>query len=179
MTTQGAALYGAVKEARKVFVEIANMLKDCDKLMSEHGWEPIGTGSVSGGSVSISLPEKWIPYAINRIYSNAEMLHVTKVIAVVLDDEWGDRIDQPVVVGSKYSTVHERHTNFIGWDHTWWWLKYTDAVPDGVVKPVTEEARKTKEFARFSDLRLRGYPLADIGNTANVNDWIVRPLVEL
>ena len=120
MTDDGTKLYDAVKQVRILFVEIARMLNDCDRLMSEHGWDTTGTASVSGSSASINIAEKWLPHVINRIYTKEGLPHMTKVIATILDDEWQNRVEEPIVVGSTYTTVEEKFTAFHGWDHTWW-----------------------------------------------------------
>lgn len=177
MTDDGTKLYDVVKQVRIFFVEIARMLNDCDRLMSEHGWESIGTGSISGSSASINIAEKWLPHAINRIYTKEGLPRITKVVATILDDEWQNRVSEPIIVGSTYSTVEEKFIAFHGWDHTWWWLELTDAVPDGQIKTIDAQGRERKEFERFTDLKLFGCPMAAITNADLIKDRVVDILV--
>lgn len=177
MTDEGTQLYGAVKQVRIFFQEIAIMLKDCDRLMSEQGWESIGTTSVSGSSASINGAKKWLPYAINRIYEKKGLTHAVKVIAIILDDEWQNRAIEPIIVGSTYSTVEAKFFGLYGWDHTWWWLEFSDAVPDGQIKQVSAQGREKKEFERFKDIKMFGCPMVEITNTDLIKTRVVDPLV--
>ena len=177
MTDDGKRLYDAVKQVRTFFVEIARMLNDCDRLMSEQDWKSAGTASVSRSSASINYAGKWLPHAINRIYTKEGSPHVTKVIAIILDDEWQNRVGQPVIVGSTYFTVDEKFIGFQGWEYTWWWLEDTDVVPDGQIKTITAQGRETKGFERFTDLKFFGWPIAEITNTDLIKDRVVDILV--
>jgi ABC-type Fe3+ transport system substrate-binding protein len=173
MTDNGKSIYHAVKNVRLFLVEIARMLSDCDRLMSDQGWESIGTASVSGSSTSINIPEKWIPYAINRVYLKEDQRHTAKAIAIILDDEWKDRVIEPVMVGSSYATVDEKLVGLYGWDHTWWWLEFTDGISDGKIKTVNSKGREKKEFQRFTDIRLFGWPMAEFSNAEHIKSQII------
>lgn len=177
MTDEGKRIFGAVKQVRTFFGEIARMLNDCDRLMSESGWDAVGTASISGGSTSINIPEKWIPYAVNRIYLNKDVKHTTKVTAVIFDDEWQTRLKEPVIVASTYETVDERLDTLNGWDHTWWWLDFTENEVDGRIVRVNDKAREAKEFARFSDIRLFGLPMVAVSDTDSIKKRVVDVLV--
>jgi hypothetical protein len=178
MTDTGAKLYVSVKSVRAYFTEIARMLKDCDRLANERGWEAVGSGSISGGSNSIHNPERWIPYAVSRIYTKTGVAHITKVIAVILDDPFKNRVSEPIVVGSSYTTKDEYFVSFSDWDHTWWWLEFTDAVPNGKPKDLDQAGRGDGNFARFSDLKLLGYPLSRITSCEEIREHVIEPLME-
>lgn len=177
MTDIGKQVFDAVKQVRDLFIEIARMLSDCDRLMSEHGWVATGTGSVSGSSASINIANKWLPFAVHRIYTNADFPSITKVIAVVLDDEWKNRVEEPVIVGSTYFSVEEKAVGFHGWDHTWWWLEFTDATPDGKEKTISTKHCNTSEFDRFNEIKLFGCLMVDIMDVDSIKSRVVDVLV--
>lgn len=177
MSNEGKKIFDAVKQIRTFFSEIARMLKDCDRLMSECGWDAVGTASISGSSTSINIPKKWIPYAVNRIYLNKDVKHTTKAISIIFDDEWKARLEEPVIVGSMYETVDEKLDTLNGWDHTWWWLEFTESNADGQVARINDKARQLKEFARFNDIRLFGLPMVAVSDTDSIKKRIVDVLV--
>ena len=181
MSNDGKQLYEAVRQARGLIVEIARMLSDCDRLMSECDWLSPSTASVSGSSASINNPGHWIPHALNRIYTNKNDPKVSKVIAVILEDEWTNRLDELVVVGSSYQTVEDQFVGFFGWDHTWWWLKITDAIADGKKKTITSSSLDTAEFnkafGRFNEIELCGFPMAELTDSDSIKSHVVDPLI--
>lgn len=173
MTTDGENIFGAIKQVRTFFGEIARMLNDCDRLMNERGWDTVSTAIISGNSTSINIPNKWIPYAVNRIYLKKDVKHTTKSIAVIFDDEWKTRLKEPVIVGSTYKTVDEQLDTLNAWDHSWWWLEFTNGNADGQVTRIDDSARESKYFIRFDDIRLFGLPMTSVSNTDSIRLRVV------
>ena len=93
-----------------------------------------------------------------------------------------NRINEPIIVGSTYSTVEEKFIGFHGWDHTWWWFKFTSAESDGEITQVTATTSDTAEFkkafSRFTAIELFGCPMTDVTGTDTIKSLIIMPLVE-
>ena len=181
MSNSGEQLYKALDQARGIYVEIGRMLHDCDRLMEEHGWIAPKNETVSGISGSINHPEKWMPLAVNRLYVNEGKLNTTKVVSVIVEDEWNQGLKEPIIVGSTYQTNEQKMTGFFSWDHTWWWFKLLSAKPDGEIWPVTattsDTAEFNKAFSRFTGIELFGCPMADVTGTDTIKSLIITPLV--
>ena len=182
MSNSGEQLYNALDQARGIYVEIGRMLHDCDRLMEEHGWIAPKNETVSGISGSINHPERWMPLAVNRIYVNENKPNITKVVSVIVEDEWNQSLKEPVIVGSTYQTNEKKMTGFLSWDHTWWWFKLTSAESDGEITQVTATTSDTAEFkkafSRFTAIELFGCPMADVTGTDTIKSLIITPLVE-
>ena len=84
---------------------------------------------------------------------------------------------EPVIVGSTYLSVEERLVSFHGWDHTWWWLEFTDAVPDGKEKTILKENCDSSEFDRFNVIKLFGCPMADLTDVDLIKLRVIDALV--
>jgi hypothetical protein len=183
MNEQGQQLYQALAQARGIFVEIARMLADCDRLMEQHGWIAPKSESVSGISASIHIPEKWTPHAVHRLYRKDGDSNTIKVVAALVEDEHLKSVAEPIVTGSRFDTVENDLIGLYGWDHTWWWFKWIQKDPDGSpheLKPETyPDAEYAKNFRRFTRIRAFGRPLAKMTNTQDLESQIVRPLVEI
>ena len=181
MSTEGTHIYEALDQARKLLVEIARMLEDCDRLMKDRGWDAPKSESVSGISTSINRPHKWMPYVVNRIYVNDEFPKITKVVAVILENEWNDGLSEPLVVGSTYQSVDNEPVTFSFWDHSWWWFKLTDGEANGEVKTITSSESDTAEFnkafSRFTKIELFGHPMVAVSSTDTIDSRIIRLLV--
>lgn len=183
MNEHGQQLYQVLTQARGVFVEIARMLTDCDRLMEQHGWIAPKSESVSVMSASIHKPEKWMPHSVHRSYRKDGEFNTIKVVAALVEDEHLKSLTEPVVTGCRYDTVEKDLIGLYEWDHTWWWFNWIGKDPDGSTHELTPEtysdAEYTKHFSRFTRMRALGYPLAQMTSTEDLVSQIVKPLAEL
>lgn len=111
------------------------------------------------------------------IYTNKDSPSVTKVIAVVLDDEWENRVEEPVIVGSTNFSIDKEPVGFHGWDHTWWWLEFVDATRDGKEKTISSKICDRSEFDRFNEIKLFGCPMAEVTDVNSIKSRVVDVLV--
>lgn len=84
----GTDCLSAIREIRRLMINVSKLLLEVDSLIGQEGWEPrAGSTAVSGGSTSINLPRNWLPFHVFRFYRNAEFPSVIPCVAVLLDAE--------------------------------------------------------------------------------------------
>jgi len=179
MTDTDDQLYGAVQQVRNFFVEIARMLTDCDRLMSEAAWESAATASLSGNSASINHPEWWVPHVVHRNYTNADQPAILKTIVVVLKDEWEDRLSEITIVATKYKSADGGAVVINSKDNSAWWLAQTNKEADGNVRVITAEDSNGSDFGRFSQIQLFAQPISLVTNVDMIKSKLVDVLVSL
>ena len=179
MTDTDDQLYRAVQQVRNFFVEIARMLTDCDRLMSEAGWGSAATASLSGNSTSINYPKWWVPHVMHRNYTNADQPDILKTIVVVLEDEWEERLSEITIVATKYKSADGGAVGINSTDNSVWWLTQADREADGKVRVITAEDPIGADFERFNQIQLFAQPISLVTNVDLIKSKLVDVLVSL
>jgi hypothetical protein len=84
----GIDCLGAIREVRRLMIDVSKLLLEVDSLVGQEGWElRVGSTAISGGSTSVNLPRNWLPFHVFRFYRNAEFPSTIPCVAVLLDAE--------------------------------------------------------------------------------------------
>jgi hypothetical protein len=185
MSTHGRELLAFVQEIRTLSTQLADLLGAADKLMAEESWERATAQNIAHGSSSQSLdqPKKWFPYEVFRFYRQEEG-HAIAFVSVLLDHDRKReyKIDEPLMTAGWFEFASTA-PNVVPSDKLWWarfhgYMK--DRCDDGTLMQVSPrrdwEAYYRADWYPFDRACSLGMPLAEITNTAQLQERVMKPL---
>jgi hypothetical protein len=178
----GPNILAAIRQTRKLMVEISKLLLEADAILGAAGWEPrAGTTALSGGAVSINTPTNWIPYRAFRFYQHAEYSIVVPCVSVILEGYApNEKVTEPLVSGlvMEYDTVEELPQGNMLYRIATWHLHVHDRRDDGTVFEIVPRDLWNNESTAKS-MRSFAIPLVSVESREHLERTVVAPLLKM
>jgi hypothetical protein len=190
MSEDGKNILKMIKQNKKLFEEMALLLKTSDEQMQKNGWEADGSGAIYDMSKSLNDPQRWLPNYLFRIYFNSEYENILAYVSILLDDDvyggYEDIITEPLITAGYFdygegNKVEEYQQWFTKWYGFWMEKRREDEIiyEDKKNWKKEWEERFPKDDVDFEHYRCFGIPLTSITNTSELESKIVNHLLGL
>lgn len=169
----------------KLYKQGQLLLMDSDRLMGEHGWEPMSTTAPAELSNSLNSPERWYARWAVRFYmpqmtnKNEPKINRILFVSIHFAEDHDTKLDEPVVSAGRL--IYEKPMSLKVADRNygyymckyWFWGQAHDTL---------EGWRKTGQ-SKFSE-NLKGsdtfiVPLYDITSSKKLEELVINPLLAI
>jgi hypothetical protein len=187
MNKDGKKILEAVRQMKKIFGDISLLLREVDSIMEREEWlSKTGSTIWSYGSQSIYNPDRWMPNELFRFYWNKEYPYYLVFVSILLDNDIEEdyyTIEEPLITAGFFDYGGKK-IDKNEWKKYWYarWYGYIDKEKrknDG--KPILVNPKKDwgEDWHPFKSSYCFGLPLTSIKNYSDVENKIVKPLIEL
>lgn len=189
MNEDGKNILRMIKENKKIFEEIALLLKTSDELMQKRGWDNVGSGATNNMSKSLNEPHKWLPHYLFRIYFKEEHEHILAYVSILLDDDihksYDDIITEPLITAGYFDYGEgNKVKEYESWYTKWYGYCMKKGREDGIIYEAKNNWKKEweenfSEKFHFEYYKCFGIPLISITNASELESKIVNQLLDI
>lgn len=178
MSETGKNIVHMMGEMKKLFLDIALLLKTADEHMKKMGWTSRSNTCVSM-SYTLDMSSYWFPKFAFRFYKNDGYKHILPFITVVFDDREEDTyVEEPLLTAGwhDYGKGNEVGQNY-ELDYANWHIYMPERRDDGtlvVVDPRQEWPQYNYSVQKTTTMAI---PLTSITNAEQLKARIIDPLV--
>ncbi len=99
MSNNGKNILDLFQQTRKIFEQVALLLRTQEVQMEKKNWKTDRGTAISDMSYHIKYPSWWIPIVAFRFYLNKTNPNKLAFVSVLLDNHWGDEytIQEPLI----------------------------------------------------------------------------------
>jgi hypothetical protein len=179
MTDEKTVIRDSIRQVKKIYQEVSNLIKTADDLMGKNKWNPSGNAVVYESSATYYLPNQWLPSVLTREYRNEKNINTVLLMAIMLDHE---DIEEPLIIGTQMS-VGDPSDEFpptSNDDRYFWFLKKAnlDAVEE-VVEIDNPQGVYEKETRELGPILTFATPLLEMTNSDQLQAKFVSRLLSL
>jgi hypothetical protein len=108
-TTPTQALFESL---RRLYRDTGQLLLDCDRIISEKGWEPIPSGVWAESSALATASDKWFPRWVFRFYlpikpdeESEDSIHTLKFVSAHFTSDGDTFVDDPLIISGNITYI--------------------------------------------------------------------------
>jgi len=167
----------------KLYKQGQLLLMDADRLMGEHGWEPMHTTATAGLSNSLNSPERWYARWAMRFYmptivdKNEQKIDQLLFVSIHFAADHDTKLDEPIVsagrlIYEKPMTLKEANQSYDYWMCKYWFYSKPHDTLEGW--------RKTGQSRWYENLKSSEtfiVPLYNITSSEKLEELVINRLV--
>ncbi len=182
MSEDGKNIVSMFSEMRKVCQEVSQLLRTCDSLFKDEGWNlppKYENVALTNHSAAIYAPAWWLPYYVFRFYKNKSHPGLLAFVSAIFDnanDKKPKRVEQALLTAGWCDYGNGKDVS--GWEYYYASVHiYIDgATDDGEWYKAELQKIWPKEKKEGVKVSTFAIPLIEITDTKQLREKVVLPL---